>query len=314
VPAARRLVPGGSRHRAVAGHARLCRAEGLARRHGSRRLLAACLPTIMRIEWAHETPISWTITGPMTEQEAADLLRELEAVATKAEATGNEQPVTLSQAQRCVQPPGSRGDGLQFSVPETDSWPRIAGKLRGKAEQAQASGGGWLRADILDGTWAFTDWGRSGLRASSTRSRAKSRPSLPPTPQSTARSRRTATDSPYGQVIGESARSAADCYALRRLLPGARARETMIIAANDTGRLQARTWVDIYGPEDSWLGTQPIPASSMGRGPALDRPPAEPGSPSTVRRGTNGAESMSSSRRRRAGGKRRRLADRTPRR
>ena len=27
----------------------------------------------------------------------------------------------------------------------------------------------------------------------------------------------------------------------------------MIIATNDTGRQQARSWVDIYGPEDSWL-------------------------------------------------------------
>jgi len=27
----------------------------------------------------------------------------------------------------------------------------------------------------------------------------------------------------------------------------------MIIPANDTGRRQARSWVDIYGPEDSWL-------------------------------------------------------------
>jgi hypothetical protein len=121
-------------------------------------------PMIMRIEWAHETPISGTITGPMTDQDAADLVRDLEAAASKATATGREQPVTRNLARLLVQPPGSTSDGLHFSVPSTDTWPRIAGKLRGKAEQAQASGGGWLRADILDGTWAFTDWGRAGLR------------------------------------------------------------------------------------------------------------------------------------------------------
>jgi len=54
---------------------------------------------IMRIEWAHETPISGTITGPMTEQDAADLLRELEAAATKAEAREQWQPVTSNRSR-----------------------------------------------------------------------------------------------------------------------------------------------------------------------------------------------------------------------
>ncbi|HEX9515206.1 MAG TPA: hypothetical protein VF940_03420, partial [Streptosporangiaceae bacterium] len=154
--------------------------------------------------------------------------------------------------QLCVQPPGSRGDGVQFSVPETDSWPRIAGKLRGKAEQAQASGGGWLRADILDGTWAFTDWGRSGLRAKLDQIAREVQALLAPYTAINGAILSNSDGLAYGQVIGESARSA-DCYALRRPLPGARARETMIIPANDTGRRQARSWVDIYGPEDSWL-------------------------------------------------------------
>jgi len=208
---------------------------------------------IMRIEWTHETPISGTITGSMTDQDAADLLRRLEAAASKAMATGNEQPVTLNQAELCVQPPGSRGDGLRFSVPESDSWPRIAGKLARKAEQAQASGGGWLRADILDGTWAVTQWGRSGLRAKldAIASQVKQLLALYTSINGAVLS--NSDGLAYGQVIGESARSAADCYALRRSLPGARAREAMIIPTDDTGRQQARSWVDIYGPEDSWL-------------------------------------------------------------
>ena len=208
---------------------------------------------IMRIEWAHETPISGTTTGPMTDQDAGDLLRDLEAAAPRAMATGNEQPVTLNQAQLRVQAPGSRGDGLRFSVPETDSWPRIAGKLCRKAEQAQASGGGWLRADILDGTWAFTSWGRSGPRAKLDEIAPRVKPLLAPYTAINGAILSNSDGLAYGQVIGESARSAADCDALRRCLPGARARETMIIATTDTGRQQTRSWVDIYGPEDSWL-------------------------------------------------------------
>jgi hypothetical protein len=209
--------------------------------------------SIMLIRLAHDTPISGTITGPMADEDAAHLLRLLEAAASKAAATGDEQPVALSQAQLRVQPPGSRGDGLQFSAPQTDRWPRIAGKLRGKAEQAQASGGGWLRADILEGTWAFTDWGRSGLRAKLDQIAPYIKTLLAPYASINGAILSNSDGLAYGQVIGESARTAAACYALRRTLPGARARETIIIATTDTGRRQARSWVDIYGPEDSWL-------------------------------------------------------------
>jgi hypothetical protein len=56
-----------------------------------------------------------------------------------------------------------------------------------------------------------------------------------------------------GAVIGESAWATADCYGLRRVLPAARAQETMIIATSATGSQQARSWVELYGSEQSWL-------------------------------------------------------------
>lgn len=209
--------------------------------------------SIMLIELAHDTPVSGTITGPIASEDESELLRALEAASAKAVATGNEQPVALNQARLRVQQPGSRGNRIQFSVPQTNTWPRIAGKLRRKAEQAQASGGGWLRADILDGTWVFTEWGQSGLRAKLDQIAPQIQSLLAPYTAIHGAVLSNSDGLAYGQVTGQSARSAADCYALRRTLPGTRGRETIIIPTNDAGRRQARPWVNIYGPEDSWL-------------------------------------------------------------
>lgn len=208
---------------------------------------------IMLIDLAHDTAISGTITWPVSDQDESELLQELETAAAKAAATGNEQLVTLDQTQLRVQPAGNHGDGLRFSVQASDSWPRIAGRLRQKARQAETSGGGWLRADILDGTWAFTEWGQSGLRAKLDQMVPQVKTLLSPYTEISGAILSNSDGQAYGQIIGQSARSAGDCYALRRPLPGARARETIIIPTNDTGRQQARLWVNIYGPEDSWL-------------------------------------------------------------
>lgn len=56
-----------------------------------------------------------------------------------------------------------------------------------------------------------------------------------------------------GEFRGESARTPDECYALRRVLPAVRVRETMIIPLTPCGREQARTWRDLYNSEESWL-------------------------------------------------------------
>jgi len=56
-----------------------------------------------------------------------------------------------------------------------------------------------------------------------------------------------------GQFVGESARSTGESYGLRRVLPAARVRETMIVPVSGEGRKQSRLWVELYGAEESWL-------------------------------------------------------------
>jgi len=56
-----------------------------------------------------------------------------------------------------------------------------------------------------------------------------------------------------GEFYGESARTEDGFYGLRRLLPAARVRETMIVPVTPRGRGQARIWRELYNAEEEWL-------------------------------------------------------------
>jgi hypothetical protein len=56
-----------------------------------------------------------------------------------------------------------------------------------------------------------------------------------------------------GEFYGESAAAKDGCYALRRVLPAVRVRETMIVPVTPSGRDQARTWRELYNAEEQWL-------------------------------------------------------------
>lgn len=211
------------------------------------------LHRITRIEWKHDTPVAGTISQQLDDVESAELLRLIEQAAEDTAATGKQHAVAYQGADLQVLPSRSTDYQLQGGVEASDSWPRIVSKLRQKAQQAQASGGGWLRVDLLDGTWQFTPWARAGLRAK-IEEMAKSIPSaLSQVPDIFGVILSNSAGVAQGQFVGESARTVGDNYGLRRVLPGTRVRETMIVPVNATGREQARMWVDLYNSEDSWL-------------------------------------------------------------
>lgn len=70
-----------------------------------------------------------------------------------------------------------------------------------------------------------------------------------------------------GVFYGESARTGQGCYGIRRILPAARVRETMIIPVTQLGRDQATTWLQMYDAEGSWLdwalGTAGLPTRDV---------------------------------------------------
>jgi hypothetical protein len=209
---------------------------------------------ILQIEWQYGTPVAGAISQQLDSADSAELIRLVERAALDTVATGKQHVVSWHGADLQVLPSDSSDDyQLQGGVEESVSWPRIASKLRQKAEQAQASGGGWLRADILDGTWQFTPWAQAGLRAKIDEIASLVRPVMSQIPNISGVIFSNGTGVAQGQFFGESARSDDESYGLRGELPAVRVRETMIVPVSTDGRRQARIWVDLYGSEDSWL-------------------------------------------------------------
>jgi hypothetical protein len=62
-----------------------------------------------------------------------------------------------------VLPSGAGPCELRGGIETSRGWPRVEARLLQKAEQAARAGGGWLRADLRDGTWQFTPWARARL-------------------------------------------------------------------------------------------------------------------------------------------------------
>jgi hypothetical protein len=211
------------------------------------------LHNIKQIEWQHDTPVAGAINQRLDDEASAELLRLVEQAAEDTAVTGEEHAVSWRGAELRVLPTGSTDYQLQAGVEESNSWPRIASRLRQKAEQTQASGGGWLRVDILDGTWQFTPWAKADLCAKNDEMTRQVQPLLGQFPSISGVILSSGACVAQGQFVGESARSIGESYGLRRVLPAVRVRETMIVPTNAVGRAEARLWVGLYDAEESWL-------------------------------------------------------------
>jgi hypothetical protein len=150
-------------------------------------------------------------------------------------------------------PSGSGSYQLRGGVETSVSWPRIESRLVQKAQQAAAAGGGWLRVDVRDGTWQFTPWARAGLRDKIDQVTDLIRPAVGQVRGIAGAVLSNSSGLAQGQFYGESARTEQECYGIRRPVPAARVRESMIVPVSPRGRDEARSWLELYGAEDSWL-------------------------------------------------------------
>jgi hypothetical protein len=79
-------------------------------------------------------------------------MRMLERAAQDAADTGEQRTISWQRAELAIEPALGTGGRLEVGVETSDSWPRIASKIKQKAKQAETAGGGWLRVDLLDGS------------------------------------------------------------------------------------------------------------------------------------------------------------------
>jgi hypothetical protein len=208
---------------------------------------------IRNVGWRSDVGISGDLGERLDRDASAELLQLIEAAAQAAVTTGQEQPVEFQGARLRVLPPGSTTYQLNGGVEEGKGWPRIEAKLAQKARQASSAGGGWLRADVLDGMWQFTPWARAGLRAQIDEIARLIQPVLGPVQGIEGVVLSSGALLAQGEFRGESAPAEDGCYGLRRPLPAARVRETMIVPVTPRGRGQARIWRELYNAEEEWL-------------------------------------------------------------
>lgn len=197
--------------------------------------------------------ISGDLGRRVSGEDYQELLHQIRVAAEQAAATGQRQPVGYAGARLVILPPGEHDYQLNGAVEESRGWPRAEAKLVKKARQAAEAGGGWLRADIRDGMWMFTPWARAGLGDKIEQIGQLVTSALRRVPGIDGAVLSNGAGFAQSQFHGESARTTPGCYGIRRVLPAARVRETMIIPVTPHGRSQATTWLRMYDAEEHWL-------------------------------------------------------------
>lgn len=144
---------------------------------------------------------------------------------------------------------------------------RLGGILRKKAKQVVAAEGEWIRADVLDGLWQFTEWSTWTLLAKAEALAAEVRHSV-----SDIEGLRGAvlTCGPVlaqGTFVPESQKLSGGGYAIRRTFAPRGVRETVVIPLGAGYEAQAGEWLDMYDAEPDWLDWA---LSRVGLPPAAD--------------------------------------------
>lgn len=136
-----------------------------------------------------------------------------------------------------------------------DGWERTSLRLLTKARKDYSERSTWLRVDVLDGLWQFTQWAEVDLASKLSAIADKVRGDL------------ADIDSVAGVVLSSGAIRAAGTHSdelardvttqavgLRRLLPFYRVRETMIVPIQPDVGDETQLWTSVYDSEPEWLG------------------------------------------------------------
>ncbi len=183
------------------------------------------------------------------------LLGEAAIAAAQAAADRASRTVTRPGIELVLTPgPPSAGETVTFTGPRTASpgWHRARKYVRDKAaDWTSADVPTWLRLDLLDGTWQFSELARRTLPE-------KSQWIAALVAQEAARTGIAGAVVSSGPLI--SPRAQAQEYAgpggifgLRRGIDALRVRETVVVPLSPQGVRQAEMWRDLSDAEPPWL-------------------------------------------------------------
>jgi len=211
---------------------------------------------IRAVTWPFGVDLDGSFVGGTAEEEE-QWFTAVEVAARKA----RDEHLTIT-----VDLPAGKVDVFPMSmVPERDSvgfsgpmmygkdGRRLESRVRQKAQQAVQSGAGWLRVDVLDGLWQFTEFAGATLKQKGELLAAEMHPVLADVPGLIGAVFSSGPATAQGAFYGESARLSRGGFALRRPIEPGRVRETLIMPITSTGERDAQTWLELYDEEDTWL-------------------------------------------------------------
>ena len=205
-------------------------------------------------------PFGVDLTGRFeggTPEEEADWFAALEGAAANARDENTTVVVDLPAGRVEVFPVWQRiergADGFTGPQMEGKDGRRLESRVRQKALQAARSGAGWLRVDVMDGLWQFTDFAIASLKGKGEYLTAWMHPVLADIPGLDGAVFSSGPATAQGAFYGESARLTGGGFALRRPLEPGRVRETVIVPITPIGQIGAYSWLELYDEEDTWL-------------------------------------------------------------
>jgi hypothetical protein len=187
--------------------------------------------------------------------ELEDWLQRFEAAAEDVAKDGEPRTVIAGIVSADIAP-ADRGPSSRFSGPPIvfNGWQRMLGKLEQKSRQTSASlDGVWLRVDVLDGMWQFTEWARYDLAEKLLVLEEYLRQGFAAAASLAGFIVSTGAAMAQGTFTDEAFQSERGSVVLRRSLPPLRVRETLIVPMSDQGLSLVDFLATAYAAEPSSL-------------------------------------------------------------
>jgi len=213
---------------------------------------------VRAVEHRHRVHCITHLDDHLDQQGTQEWLSAVDAAARQVRAAGVSQTVATEAGRVRIQVSAPAGGATVFAgvLRSGDGWRRLGRAIRDKARQSAGPVPVWLRIDVLDGLFQFTEW--SGL----------------PWPERiehvsvALRGELRGVQHLHGVVLssgpavalGAVERAQEDITAkaqggtgIRRLIVPHLVRETLVITLHDSAAEQAAAWINAYAAEPDWL-------------------------------------------------------------
>jgi len=208
--------------------------------------------SVMMIKVRHDVSVVGDLPARLRDEATREFLSNLDGAAARIAQTQTAEAFTSHGCQVHISPGFMTEDGESLNGPlhERNPWPRFDAPFLEKADQAARAGAGWLRVDVLDGLWQFTDFATWQLPKKAAFLRQYVHNLLG---SSMLDGVVISSGAGMGSADTQSARGPDGTCGLRRSVQPARARETMILPLSALGQAQVGTWHQLYDCEPLWL-------------------------------------------------------------